>query len=79
MKTRKSRFKFSMVRIGETIVFAPTGIEVKVASDDSVEYEGRVYKLSPFVGPSCPQMKETLPAPTKVRSTSPTRAKSCMI
>ncbi len=56
LKTRKSRFKFSMVgiRIGETIVFAPTGIEVKVASDDSVEYEGRIYKLSPFVGTFMP-------------------------
>ncbi len=56
LKTRKSRFKFSMVGIGigETIVFAPTGIEVKVASDDSVEYEGRIYKLSPFVGTFMP-------------------------
>ena len=56
LKTRKSRFKFSMVgiEIGETIVFAPTGIEVKVASDDSIEYEGRIYKLSPFVGTFMP-------------------------
>ena len=56
LKTRKSRFKFSMVGIGigETVVFAPTGIEVKVASDDSVEYEGRIYKLSPFVGTFMP-------------------------
>ena len=54
LKTRKSRFKSSMVGIGETIVFAPTGIEVKVASDDSVEYEGWIYKLSPFVGTFMP-------------------------
>ena len=31
LKTRKSRFKFSKVGIGGTIVFAPTGIEVKVS------------------------------------------------
>lgn len=52
---KRGRFKFSMVGIpiGETITFAPngasTGIEVKVASDDTVEYEGHTYKLSPFV------------------------------
>ena len=38
------------ISIGETVVFIPTGIEVKVASDNQVEYEGRIYKLSPFVG-----------------------------
>ena len=54
---RRSRFKFSMVgiKIGEFVTFTPTGIEVKVASDDSVEYEGRIYKLSPFVGTFMPE------------------------
>lgn len=54
---RRGRFKFSMVgiQIGETITFVPTGINVKVASDDSVEYEGRIYKLSPFVGTFMPE------------------------
>jgi hypothetical protein len=28
---------------------------VKVASDDSIEYEGRIYKLSPFVGTFMPE------------------------
>ena len=27
---------------------------MKVASDDTVEYEGRIYKLSPFVGTFMP-------------------------
>lgn len=56
---RRSRFKFSMVniKIGETILFSPTQTEVKVASDDSVEYEGRIYKLSPFVGTFMPEEK----------------------
>ena len=54
---RRGRFKFSMVgiKIGELVTFIPTGIEVKVASDDSVEYEGRIYKLSPFVGTFMPE------------------------
>lgn len=56
---RRSRFKFNMVgiRIGEYITFTPTNIKVKVASDDSVEYEGRIYKLSPFVGTFMPEEK----------------------
>lgn len=55
-KPRRARFKFSMVGIpiGARVVFVPTGIEVKVASDDQIEYEGRIYKLSPFVGTFMP-------------------------
>ena len=53
---KRGRFKFSMVNIpiGSTLTFTPTGIEVKVASDDQIEYEGRIYKLSPFVGTFMP-------------------------
>ena len=53
---KRGRFKFSMVNIpiGSTLTFIPTGIEVKVASDDQIEYEGRIYKLSPFVGTFMP-------------------------
>ena len=55
----RPRFKFSMVDIpiGSTLVFVPTGIKVKVASDDQIEYEGRIYKLSPFVGTFMPEDK----------------------
>ena len=35
-------------KIGEYITFIPTNLKVKVASDDSIEYDGRIYKLSPF-------------------------------
>ncbi len=58
--TKKPRFKFSLVdiQIGEELVFIPTGIHVKVASDDSIEYEGRIYKLSPFVGTFLPEDKQ---------------------
>lgn len=55
-EVKRPRFKFSMcdIKIGEYVTFNPTGLVVKVASDDSVEYEGRIYKLSPFVGTFMP-------------------------
>lgn len=58
-EVKRSRFKFSMcdIKIGEQITFVPTGLVVKVATDDSVEYEGRIYKLSPFVGTFMPDDK----------------------
>ena len=51
-EVKRPRFKFSMcgIKIGEHITFDPTGLIVKVASDDSIEY----YKLSPFVGTFMP-------------------------
>ena len=54
---KRARFKFSMcdIKIGEFVTFDPTGIQVKVATDDSVEYEGRIYKLSPFAGTFMPE------------------------
>ena len=56
-EVKRARFKFSMcdIKIGELITFIPTGIQVKVASDDSIEYEGRIYKLSHFVGTFMPE------------------------
>ena len=58
---KRPRFKFSMVgiKIGEIVTFIPTGIEVRVASDDTVEYQNRIYKLSPFVGTFLPIEKQT--------------------
>ena len=55
----RPRFRFSMVGIpiGAELVFVPTGLKVKVASDDQIEYEGRIYKLSPFVGTFMPADK----------------------
>ena len=39
-EVKRARFKFSMcdIKIGELITFIPTGLQVKVASDDSIEY-----------------------------------------
>ena len=58
-KKQRPRFKFSMVNIpiGTKIIFIPTGLTVKVASDDPIEYDGRIYKLSPFVGTFMPAEK----------------------
>ena len=55
----RPRFKFSMVGIpiGSELTFVPTGAKVKVASDDQIEFEGRIYKLSPFVGTFMPVEK----------------------
>ena len=55
----RPRFKFSMVNIpiGSELIFVPANLKVKVASDDQVEYEGRIYKLSPFVGTFMPAEK----------------------
>lgn len=56
---RRSRFCFSMVGIGigEELTFVPTGIKVRVVSDNQIEYQGRIYKLSPFVGTFIPDDK----------------------
>ena len=53
---RRAPFRFSMVKIqiGDTVVFTPKDIKVKVASDNQVEYEGRIYKLSPFTAAFLP-------------------------
>lgn len=58
-EVKRSRFKFSMcdIKIGESITFVPTNLVVKVASDDSIEHDGRIYKLSPFVGTFMPEDK----------------------
>lgn len=47
---RRPRFKFSMVdiHVGDTVTFTPTKIDVKVASDDEIEYNGNTYSLSRF-------------------------------
>lgn len=58
---RRKPFRFSMVSIevGETVTFAPTGLEVKVADDKKIEYQGRLYTLSAFVGTFLPDELRT--------------------
>lgn len=59
---KRGRFKFSLagISIGEEVTFTPTDIKVRVASDDTVEYNGRIYKLSPFVGTFMPEDKRNV-------------------
>lgn len=56
-KKQRPRFKFSMagIPVGETITFSPAQIDVRVADEDHIEYEGRLYMLSPFVGTFMPE------------------------
>ena len=55
----RPNFRFSMVGIqpGEWITFTPTGLRVKVVTDNEVEYDGQQYKLSPFVVKFLPDRK----------------------
>ncbi len=48
---RASNFRFSMagINIGEYVTFDAKNFSVKVISDNEVEYEGNIYKLSSFV------------------------------
>lgn len=64
-KERQSRapkpaFKFHMIglSVGDTIVFDPLQLPVKVASDDRIEYEGRLYSLSAFTANFLPEEKQ---------------------
>jgi len=58
---KRARFKFSMIGlpIGTKLIFTPTNLEVTVADDSRIEYEGRLYKLSPFVGTFMPEERRT--------------------
>lgn len=49
-KPRRAPFKFSMIGLkpGDTIIFAPNGEEVRVNSDNTVDYDGQILTLSRF-------------------------------
>ena len=59
-RSAKPAFKFHMVgiSIGETIVFDELNLPVKVATDDKIEYDGRLYSLSAFTGTFLPVEKQ---------------------
>lgn len=50
-KTRRPPFRFSMIGLkkGDTVLFASTGNEVRVASENTIEYQGIEYSLNQFV------------------------------
>lgn len=56
-KKAKPSFKFHMVglNVGDTIIFDALDIPVRVASDDKIEYEGRLWSLSAFTAEFLPE------------------------
>ena len=60
LKTQKPPFKFHMIglNVGDTIVFDPLRMPVRIASDDKIEYDGRLYSLSAFTANFLPEEKQ---------------------
>ena len=58
--SKSSRFSFDMVNIpiGSELIFIPTGLKVIVADFNKIEYQGRLYKLSPFVEAFLPEEQQ---------------------
>lgn len=59
-KKQKPPFKFHMIglNVGDTIVFDALQLPVKIASDDKIEYESRLYSLSAFTANFLPEEKQ---------------------
>ena len=59
-KPQRAPFDFSMVglSVGDTVVFDPLKLSVKVAGKNKVEYEGRLWSLSAFCGTYLPEEKQ---------------------
>lgn len=59
-KAQKPPFKFHMVglKVGDTVVFDELNLHVAVASDDKVEYQGRLWSLSAFTREFLPEDKQ---------------------
>ena len=57
------RFRFSAIGLkpGDMVTFRPTGLQVRVAADNQVEYMGRSYLLSTFT-------KEFMPEKRRIKS-----------
>ena len=64
-KPRRAPFKFSMIGLkpGDSITFESTGVIVKVASDNTIEYNDKEYTLNKFVTIFLPDEKR-IPAGT---------------
>lgn len=59
-KAQKPPFKFHMIglNVGDTVMFDALQIPVRVASDDKIEYDGRLYSLSAFTANFLPEEKQ---------------------
>lgn len=60
-KKPKPPFKFHMVdiNVGDEIVFDALNLPVKVASDDKIEYKGRLWSLSTFTTEFLPETRQS--------------------
>ena len=60
LRAQKPAFKFHMVglKVGDTVVFDELNLPVIVASDDKVEYQGRLWSLSAFTREFLPEDKQ---------------------
>ena len=47
-----------ILHVGDTIVFDPLRMPVRIASDDKIEYDGRLYSLSAFTANFLPEEKQ---------------------
>ncbi len=59
-RSQKPAFKFHMIglKVGDTVVFDELNLPVTVASDDKVEYQGRLWSLSAFAREFLPEEKQ---------------------
>ena len=59
-RAQKPPFKFHMIglKVGDTIVFNELNLSVTVASDDKVEYQGRLWSISAFTREFLPENKQ---------------------
>jgi hypothetical protein len=60
-KAPKPPFKFHMIglNVGDTVTFDPLNLSVRVASDDKIEYDRRLYSLSAFTANFLPEEMQT--------------------
>lgn len=61
-RLQKPAFKFHMIglKVGDTVVFDELNLPVTVASDDKVEYQGRLWSLSAFTREFLPEDKQNV-------------------
>lgn len=59
-KSQKPAFKFHMIglKVGDIVIFDELNLSVTVASDDKVEYQGRLWSLSAFTREFLPEDRQ---------------------
>lgn len=59
-RERKEAFRFSMcgIQVGDKLRFEPTGVEVEVADDRNILYEGKLYSMTRFTRDFLPNARK---------------------